>query len=38
MFEGDDFTSGTNGHARLPFAKTPATTLPGEQHAPSPPQ
>jgi hypothetical protein len=21
MFEGDDFTSGTNGHARLPFAK-----------------
>src|SRR6266508_3184477 len=23
MFEGDDFTSGTDGHARLPFAKAP---------------
>lgn len=23
MFEGDNFTPGTDGHARLPFAKAP---------------
>jgi hypothetical protein len=38
MFEGDDFTSGTDGHARLPFAKAPAPTLPAKQHALPPPQ
>jgi hypothetical protein len=34
MFERDNFASGADGHARLPFAKTPALALPEKQHAP----